>query len=410
VIKRIVFILLLMIALPVLAAETLPSMLARANALAARKDFAAAERAAAEAVQRYPASRDARLALADILLWEGRYDEARERFAELLTRNPSDGDARLGIAHAEYWSGDYRTALRDFRVVSERPEAQRAIREIGAASAPGYAVGAVLLSDDQPYRAASGTISVFAFSDPLTKWQIDIDDSHRTSGGRDVTTPAVRAGVETTIVPLHATVRASLGRMRFPDDTTTALPALAAMFKLSDTALTVSASREPLLRTVASLGAHPNADVLSLRWSRDDRFAVHAEQLRYFDGNRGNAVDAFMLHPLGAFSFGASAAWRNTSESRFVGGVYDPYYTPRGLREGRAVASWKMRHGRADVGIHVDAGVGRDDIAGSFHPWRVMLNFTSPIADRATLAIAAERNATAFYTSNEIRASLAGRF
>lgn len=385
-------------------------MLARANAFAARKDFAAAERAAGEALQRYPASRDARLTLANILLWEGRYDEARKRFAEVLERSAKDGDARFGMAQAEYWSGDYRAALRDFRAVSQRPEAQRSIREIEAASAPGYAIGAGLLSDDQPYRAASGAISVFAFSDPLTKWQIDVDDSHRSSRGRDATTPAARAGVETTVIPSHVTLRASLGRMRFPDDATKILPVIAATFKVSDTTLTASVSREPLLRTSASLLAHPIADVLSLRWSRDDRFAVHAEQLRYFDGNRGSAFDAFVLHPLGAFSFGGAAAWRDTSESRFVGGVYDPYYTPRGLREARAVASWKMRQGRADVGIHVDAGVGRDDVAGSFHPWRAAVSVTTPITHRATLAIAAERNSTAFYTSNEIRASLAGRF
>nr|MDP9359955.1 tetratricopeptide repeat protein [Acidobacteriota bacterium] len=220
-----------MIAVPVLAAESLQSMLARANALAARKDFAAAERAAGEALQRYPASRDARLTLANILLWEGRYDEARKRFAEVLERSAKDGDARFGIAQAEYWSGDYRAALRDFRAVSQRPEAQRSISEIEAASAPGYAIGAGLLSDDQPYRAASGAISVFVFSDPLTKWQIDVDDRHRTSRGRDAMTPVVRVGMETTVVPLHATMRASLARMRFSDDATKMLPAVEASFK-----------------------------------------------------------------------------------------------------------------------------------------------------------------------------------
>jgi hypothetical protein len=164
--------------------------------------------------------------------------------------------------------------------------------------------------------------------------------------------------------------------------------------------LTLSAAREPLLRTLAALRTHPTADVVSLRWG-NDRYAIHAESLRYFDRNRGSDADAFFLQPFGAIALGASAAWRDTRESRFASGIYDPYYTPEQQREARAIAAFAT-HG---LGIHLDAGFGHDAIAGSFHPWRAAVSFT-----RSRFTLAAEHSSTAFYQSNEIRASVTGRF
>jgi Tetratricopeptide repeat len=368
----------------------LSAQLDRVNALAAQKQFAEAERVAREALAREPGSRDARLALANVLLWTRRYAEARREYAALLRRNASDADARLGVAQAEYWSGDYRRALRDFRLVQQRAEAQRAIAEIAAASRPGYVARAEALHDDQPYHAATAAVSLYAFSDPLTRWQLTLTPERR--NGRD--TPQVRAGVETTLLPV--TIGASLARQRFGDDTTRTLAAASLRWRL----LTLSAAREPLLRTLAGLRTHPTADAISLRWG-NERYAIHAESLRYFDRNRGSDVDAFVLQPFGALALGASVAYRDTRESRFAGGVYDPYYTPAQQREARAIAAFAA-HG---IGIHLDAGFGHDAIAGSFHPWRAAVSYTY-----SRFTIAAEHNSTAFYNSNEIHASVAGRF
>ena len=186
--------------LAVRAAETEHGMLADALALAARKNFAGAARIAAIAVEQFPASREARLMLARIQMWDGRYVEAAKGFTTLLTQNPRDGDARLGLAQAKYWSGDYRAALRHFRQVPQRSEAQQAIREIEASSSPGYWTGARLLSDDQPYRGITGLASVFIFSDPLTKWWVDLDGSRLTASKRTETS-SIRAGLE----PAHHT-------------------------------------------------------------------------------------------------------------------------------------------------------------------------------------------------------------
>jgi tetratricopeptide (TPR) repeat protein len=374
-------------------ALTLAEWLARVNALAAQHRLPEAERAAAEAVREFPQSRDAQLALANVLLWEGRYSDARGRFAALVARNDRDADARLGMAQAEYWSGDYRRALADFRRVASRPEARRAIAEIEAASRPGYVAAASFLSDPQPYRAASGDVSLFMFSDPLTKWQLDLGALRRESGALRDDSPFVRAGVETTLG--RTTLRAALG------SSAVAGSLLRVDYKVGSSVISAAVSREALLRTAASLRAHPTADIVSLRWADGDRYAVHAEKLRYFDRNDGSAVDAFALHPFGAISFGASAAWRDTRESRFTGALYDPYYTPQRQRDLRAVASWSAK----GFGVHLDGGIGHDAVAGSFHPWRAAASWT-----KGAFRVDAEHDSTAFYRSNEIRASVAGRF
>jgi len=391
------------------AAETEHGMLADALALAARKDFAGAARIAAIAVEQFPASREARLMLARIQMWDGRYVEAASGFTTLLTQSPRDGDARLGLAQAKYWSGDYRAALRHFREVPERSEAQQAIREIKASSSPGYSIGAGMLSDDQPYRATTGLASVFIFSDPLTKWWVDLDGSRLTASKRTGTS-SIRAGLETSFPALRTTVRMSLARMRFPDESSKVLPSLSLLLRFTGNTVVVSASREPLLRTASSLTTHASVNVVAIGLSRGERFAMNAREFHYFDGNRGRAVDGFALVPLKSFALGTSAAWRDTDESRFGTASYDPYYTPLAQREVRAIGSWKARRGQSDLGLHLDGGIAHDDIAGSYRPWRAALTFSRPIARGATLAIAAERNSTAFYTSNEIRASVAGRF
>jgi len=331
---------------------------------------------------------------AQALLWSGRYADAKREFRAILARNPRDENARFGLAQAEYWSGDFRAAARDFRLVHRR-EAQTALREIEAASRPGWAAEAAALSDDQPYRAVSGTVSAYVFSDPLTKWQVDAEDAHRTSNGSSASTPFVRGGVTTSFVPVR--IAASLARMRFPDATSQFLPSLS----IGTKTLTLSFERQALLRTTASLLTHPTADAVTASWRDDDRAAVEAQHLRYFDGNRGNGADAWLLRSVGALRVGGSVAWRDTAESRFVNGVYDPYYSPQRLREARAIVAAKWRN----VDLHFDAGAGHEATVGSFHPWRAAASFTWK-----NVSVSAERSSTAFYTANEIRAGVAGRF
>ena len=76
--------------------------LARAQQLAWSKHFEDAERIYRELLGRSPQSREAAHGLAQVLLWEGHYAEARTRFLAL--------DDREGAATAAYWQGDFRTA------------------------------------------------------------------------------------------------------------------------------------------------------------------------------------------------------------------------------------------------------------------------------------------------------------
>jgi tetratricopeptide (TPR) repeat protein len=322
------------------AAETTASLIERTYALATKKDFSSAERTARVALAQSPGSHDATLALARVLMWDGRFLEAVALFERLLKSNPADGDARLGLAQAEYWSGDYRSALRDFRAVSERPEAARAIAEIEAASAPGYVVHATASSDDQPYRGFGIDAEAYAFSDPLTRWSVGAGSNRYSARDRHATTPALSLGAESFVTPLRSRVQAALTWFRFPDRTTSILPALSVSRASGKTRWTLEARREALLASATALHTHPTADTLSLRWEDPARFALHAEERRYFDRNRGRGVDGYYLHNIGEFAVGASAAWRDTDESRFFSGSYDPYYTPQNMREARVVTSW----------------------------------------------------------------------
>ena len=140
-------------------------------------------------------------------------------------------------------------------------------------------------------------------------------------------------------------------------------------------------------------------------------FAVHAEALRYFDHNSGFAVDAYAMRPVtGTLSLGASAAYRDSDHSRFDGARYDPYYTPQRQSEARLIAAAAWTRSNRTFGLHLDGGAAHDAISGHFRPWRAAATMTFSLPRGNAVTIAAEHNATAFYRSNEIRASLAGRF
>jgi len=396
------------------AQESLGELLRRGETLAAQKRLDDAERVGRETVRRFPKSRDARLALARVVLWRGRYAEAARRFAELLRSNSGDAEARLGAAQAAYWSGDYRLAARELaevlRLQPSNAEAARALAEIRTASRAGFVVDAGIVDDDQPFRAVGMTARVFAFSDPLTKWEVSARQERLRGRGLERSAPAIGAAGETALPRWRTSVRGGLTRLRFPDGSARLLPLLRTETRLGTTVLAFAAARRELLRSAASLATHPFADALSVRWSAA-RFALHAERLRYFDHNRGMSADGYVLMPVTrALSLGASAAVRDTDQSRFAKGTYDPYWTPLAQREARLVGSATFRRNGATFGLHADAGAARDRVTGSFHPWRAGANATIPAAHGLTINIAAERSSTAFYTSNEIRASVAGRF
>lgn len=395
--------------------EPVDAMLARVQALIARKDFAGAEALAQAAVQRFPRSRTARSTLAWAALWNADYATARRLFRELLATWRDDAAARLGLAQAEYWDGDLRAARRDFaevlRLDPHNADARRSLTEIDAATRPGFVLDGDALSDDQPYRSTAVRATVYGFVDPVTKWVV-------TGSAASLKSEAAAdfgAGVETT--RQQVTVRGRARLFRFPDGERQLLPSAEVQRAFGSTTVALTADRHELLRAAPALASHPSATSVAVRWAREGeqhvQFAVHAERLRYFDGNAGAGADAYVLVPWHRFSAGASAAWRDTDQSRFNGAVYDPYYTPQDLREVRLIvaARWQMPHATLD--LHLDGGAARDRLGAatrSFHPWRAALSAGVPLPGGLTLSLRGEHNVSVYYTANEFQTSVAGRF
>lgn len=349
------------------------------------------------------------------LLWRGEYVAARAEFEEVLRQQPRDASARLGLAQSYYWAGDYRRALREFQRLPNHAEARRAVDEIHAASRPGFAVEADAIDDDQPYRGGDADARVFFFSDPLTKWELRGNGSRLRALGEDRSTAAIAVAGETTLPSIRTLVRAGLARFRFPDGGARILPELTAEHRLRTSTITLDARRTPLLRSAPAILTHAWGDELSARWARENggglQFAVAAQHVRYFDRNRGWSTSAYVLAPISAaLRVGASAALRDTRESRFINGRYDPYYTPQDLAEARVVGAYTLGRGRLSMSAHLDAGIAREHSAGSFVPWRASLGLTMRVTPDVAFSASATHDSTAFYNANEIHAGLAGRF
>jgi hypothetical protein len=399
---------LLFVAAPLLHGATLTDLLARFQEHAAAGRLTHAEAVAREAVAQFPDSRDAHLALASSLLWQKKYSEAQRRYRELLAADASDREARLGLANALYWSGDFTAAEREYLRLPDHPEAARALSEIRLASSPGMQLRSFYSSDDQPFRVAFADVTGYTFSRPDMKWVGGIGTYRLDDRNAEVNTPFAHAGLELGLPRIRTSLRTSAMLLRFPDEDTGVLGFVAADHRLTSSTLSLTASRRERFGSAAAIDSHVYADSLELKWHRPNA-SVRAETLRYFDGNEGVAADAWVLLPAGPVSAGASVAFRDTRESRFTpGGVYDPYWTPIDLREARLIIAGSRQIGQITARVHFDGGLAREELNGTFHPWRAALSTSIPLS-RLTLTLEAERLSTVFYTANEIRASLAGR-
>src|SRR6266849_5600630 len=89
--------------------------LAEAQRLASRKRFHEAEQHYRELLRRQPGWRDAALGLAQVVLWEGHYREARALFLDLIRRDHRDVEARDAM-----WSNRSMTINRTASGVRKR--------------------------------------------------------------------------------------------------------------------------------------------------------------------------------------------------------------------------------------------------------------------------------------------------
>ncbi|HEX8407839.1 MAG TPA: tetratricopeptide repeat protein [Thermoanaerobaculia bacterium] len=389
--------------------------LQRADELAWAKEFAAAEALYRQILAKQPQSGAAKLGLARVVMWQGRYPEAIRLFAQL-----DSVDALEGRATALYWSGDLRGAARGFREVLERDAsrdfARTSLAEIASTALPSQRVSVEGSTDDQPLDAIRSEIAATFFSDPQSRWTATVGawragprpavpPAPGRPGGGDRSGEYASVSNETTWRGL--TAGGSLGVFTWPNGVRRPIGSASVRYRQ----VTVSIVRRPELATATSLRTHPASTTTSLRWdySRNVIAAAEVSHRRYFDGNEGSGAYAYAIVPLrrNAWTFwsGASVAARDTDESRFTeAGVYDPYWTPDNLVEARAVFALERRF----LKVHADAGRARDR-GLSYHPWRAGLTANVDLARGFRIEAGIERSSTVDYRSTSFHAALVRR-
>lgn len=381
--------------------------LQRANELAWGKEFAAAEALYRQVLAKQPESSAAKLGLARVVMWQGRYAEAIRLFSQL-----ESVDALEGRATALYWSGDLRGAARGFRDVLERDASRESARtslaEIASTALPSQRVSVEGSTDDQPLDAIRSEVAATFFSDPQTRWTAALGTYHLDAGS-SATGEYASVSNETTWRGL--TAGGSLGLFTWPDGVRRPIGSASVRYRR----FTAGIVRRQELATATSLRTHPASTTTSLRWdySRNVIAATEVSHRRYFDGNEGRGAYAYAIVPLRrngwTFWSGASAATRDTDESRFTdAGVYDPYWTPDNLVEARAVFALERRFLNVHAKAHADAGTARDR-GLSYHPWRAGLTANVDLARGFRFEAGIERSSTVDYRSTSFHAALVRR-
>jgi hypothetical protein len=424
-----------------------PRGLRAAEQLAWDKRFAESEALYRRILQEDPASNEARLGLARVVMWQRRYDEAIVMFREL------EGiEALEGRATAEYWSGDLRSAARDFRKVLAidpgREFARTSLSEIEATARPSERVSVDAVEDDQPLDAVRAEVASTFFSDPLTRWSV-IGGAYRLDAGPIGESDGEYVAIENETRFGDLTLGGSAGLFTFPDGVRRPIGSLMVRHR----SLMFRVDHREEIASATSLRTHAAATTSALRWSHDRNWIGAAEisHRRYFDGNRGNAAIAYAVAPWrrGDWTFwgGGSAAIRDTEDSRFrmtavsstldagffryqYRGEYDPYWTPDNLVEGRLVAAVERRMARGGVKLHADGGYTRDrgrafgPDAGpgpfpgstftfafdrSYRPWRAGIAADLAFATHWRMETGVQRSVTVDYRSTSVHVSLVRR-
>ncbi|HYC89803.1 MAG TPA: tetratricopeptide repeat protein [Thermoanaerobaculia bacterium] len=378
--------LLLCLALPLLADE-----LQRAHELAWAKRFAEAE----ALYRRLPESPAQQLGLARVVMWQGRYAEAIALFEKL-----EGVDALEGLATAQYWSGDWRAAARNFRrVLALDPGRTTPLPEILATARPSQRVTVAGVVDDQPLELIRTEVAASLFSDPQTRWTVSLG---RYDG--DASGELASVANETTI--RRVTVAGSLGIFTWPDGVRR--PVGSASVRRGS--LSARVERVPEIATATSFDTHVASTLTALRWETDRRWLAAAEVSHrgYSDDNQGWAAFAYAMAPLQkkewTFWGGGAVTAKDTAESRFFDGRYDPYWTPEDLVEGRAVVAVQ----RGAIKAHADGGWARDR-SRRYRPWRAGLTANVPLARDFRIEAGVERSVTIDYRATAFHVSLVRR-
>jgi hypothetical protein len=424
--------------------------LQQALELAWAKNFAASEALYRSILSAQPSSRAAQLGLAQVVLWQERYREAHELFRAVV---PPGADSVEGMATAAYWSGDLRTAQRHFRRALEldnsREFSRRSLTEIDSLARPAQRFTLFFIDDDQPLDRLNAEVEATHYSDPLTRWSVRAG-GYRMNAGSIGTSRGEYLRVANETNWRAVTIRAGLGVFTFPDGVRRPIGHLALLH--GPFALSVTQQEE--LATATALRTHATSRTTALRWSHEKAWVAAAEvsHRRHFDANEGMGAVLYGVAPLarrGSWTLwgGASAAFRDTDESRFRvaavsstlegnefrydwRGQHDPYWTPRDLREARGVVALEFREESMGIKFHGDAGVAADrarafgpdtgatplptsqfdfEFDRQYRPFRFGFTADRVVAAGYRIELHAERSVTIDYRSTTIHASLVRR-
>ena len=437
------------------AAEDIHS---RAESLVRSGRYGEAEAIYRQALTSSPRDYRIRLGLSRVFLWSGKYADAERAFGELVRERPRDVPALLGFAQTAYWSGDFRSAPGRFQRVLgvdvSNADARQALAELRSVSRPRWEASVDAADDSQPLRRVGGSARVSLFSDPLTRWDVML----RRMDFEDATLNGFGAAVSTSFPPLLLSIDAEVEHVRFPDGESAMVGGLSVGRRVTrHSVVTAAIDRTPVVGTISSLDTHTTATQYRIGWKTDDSArwlaAASAHVVDYSDDNRGNGVDAYLIAPVLSSRFslsaGLSSAWRDSDENRFrfttflservasdvfnyrVTGVYDPYWTPHKLLEGRAIVVISTALRKARIKVQADGGYARDEyrsfappsgptptpsftvpimLERTFHPWRASLEGVMPLQTGVELRARYRHEVSAFYRVNEFQASVGGYF
>lgn len=462
-------------AVAVAPAELEPKVLL-AETLAWQEKFEEAESWYRQALQIHPTSRRPRLGLARTYLWTGRYEEARSLLRSLIEADPRDLDAREALARSRYWEGDFRSAAREFRSILDedatRSEAERDLAAIRSQARGSFRIGAAHRDDDQPFQVRRFESGISLFSDPLTRWDVSAGEYRLTRSpnmragvptGPEVSRadlPYVTLGADIVLPSARLTLSPRLEVLEHADGEVGWLGGARLSRRLGEHHHVSAAFEETaLLLNREAIDDHATVARSELAWryaAADGTLAsVRAAHLDFSDRNQGEAIDGWVLFPVwrrgtGVVSVGASAAWRDTDETRFrairtaatqlgplryryrYAGVYDPYWTPLDLREIRGILGVSAPLGgrgelrvRGTAGTAMDRGISFGPNEGAtplpssilsfpftrrYSPWEVSAEVDVRIAPGSLIQLGWTRSHTVHYEADEIQVTLVGRF
>jgi len=390
-----------------------------------------------EALRYSPDNTGLRIEAARFFLETSRTHKSEVILEPLLSAPNADVLALLGTIR--YWGGDW-TSARDYferalAITPHHPDARRQLNEILAATPSRLVFVPEFQSDNQPIRRNGGLARYTTHLNPLSPLTFEagfsrasINDTARTFARGLVSIrfmfPGGNAGIDASSGVVQISSRAKpewtflIGLLlRLPESTT-----LSGRFERRAYFETIPSFSIPVSLTSWSfLLDRPRSD----GWIGQAVF----EAIRYYDGNAGTHLSAWILFPVGkarnsGVRMGYGFGLQHTRDSRFdtTSGTYTPYYTPLNIVSHSLLLSLQFPAAKS-LNIHMNGSYGlfaseehvrsstqaRPMIPGppkstpeisqrTFHPWqlRFAIDF-NPAETPVQIQVEATRFETAYY-------------